>query len=496
MRTTRSTRATVTAIALALAACGSPEDSGSVDPPGNVAPSSPTTVVTDRPARSDPTPTSVPATTTTPSSTTTAAATTTAPSAWRDDVAAFCSAVFNGIAAVAPHDGSATDISRYITDVQSGVGDVPRLDAIEGPPDVQPALDEIAVIWQDASASLSRAAELVGAGDAGAASDALGRAADDANRVRGRLALTGATCDTADPGRAHAGALNVPTEGNTFMINAGFGSIWASQTRAGRVTRHDPATGAIVATIDVGPGAVKLQAADGRMWVRTADRYVAIDPATDTIAATLDKAAVGPSANRSFAIDGALWICDGRRLHRYDPTTLQPVAVVDLATECEEVYATSDLVVAYRTNEDPAQSGAAAATFVDPASNQSVATVSLPVDVAYPAVLDDEVFFPGQDSSTAVVIDRSTWTVVATPDLGRPTRVGLTATDGARIYAPLAGYRDVVVVDGDTFEVVDTIDTLGNAAPVLLDESLWTADSWYGLMQRHDLDETSEATQH
>ena len=43
------------------------------------------------------------------------------------------------------------------------------------------------------------------------------------------------------------------------------------------------------------------------------------------------------------------------------------------------------------------------------------------------------------------------------------------------------------MIDAETFEVVDTIDSLGNAAPVLVDGSLWTADSWDGLMQRHDL---------
>ena len=101
-------------------------------------------------------------------------------------------------------------------------------------------------------------------------------------------------------------------------------------------------------------------------------------------------------------------------------------------------------------------------------------------------MLDDAVFFPGPDGATAVVVDRSTWTVTATPDLGRSTRVGLTATDGARIYVPATGHRDVVVVDADTYAVVDTIETLGNAAPVLLDGSLWTADSWDGLIQRHD----------
>ena len=51
---------------------------------------------------------------------------------------------------------------------------------------------------------------------------------------------------------------------------------------------------------------------------------------------------------------------------------------------------------------------------------------------------------------------------------------------------PATGYRDVIVVDADTYAVVDTIETLGNAAPVLLDGSLWTADSWDGLIQRHD----------
>ena len=91
-----------------------------------------------------------------------------------------------------------------------------------------------------------------------------------------------------------------------------------------------------------------------------------------------------------------MWICDGRRLHRYDPIMLQPVATIDLDVDCEEVYATTTSSSPTWTNEDVDQSGTAAAAFVDPASNQILATVSLPVDVAYPAVLDDAVFFPGR----------------------------------------------------------------------------------------------------
>ena len=299
--------------------------------------------------------------------------------------------------------------------------------------------------------------------------------------------MAGAACDTADPERVAAASLNVPTEGNTFMINSGFGSIWASRNLDSTVVRYDPSTGDVIATIEVGPEPQKLQPANGRMWVRTADRYVAIDPATNTVVDALDKSAVGPAANRSFALDGAMWICDGSRLHRYDPTTLQLVATVELDIECDEVFAADDLVVAYRTNDDPAQSGTSAATFVDPANNQVIATVDLPVDVAYPAVLDDAVFFPGESGSTAAVVDRGSWTVSATPDLGRPSRMGLTATDGERIYVPLVGNLDVVVVDAETFNVVDTVETLGSIAVVVLDGSMWVADARYGLMQRHDL---------
>jgi DNA-binding beta-propeller fold protein YncE len=71
-----------------------------------------------------------------------------------------------------------------------------------------------------------------------------------------------------------------------------------------RVVRVNPDTGTVVASIDVGGQPFTLQPADGRMWVLTGDRYVAIDPATKTITATLTKADVGPAANRSWAGDG------------------------------------------------------------------------------------------------------------------------------------------------------------------------------------------------
>ena len=111
--------------------------------------------------------------------------------------------------------------------------------------------------------------------------------------------------DDAEPARVEAAALNVPTSGLVFQINGGFGSIWASRNLTGDVLRIDPTTGETLATIAVGEGPQKLQAAGDRMWARTADRYVAIDPATNTVAAELTQGRRWARRRTgSYAVDG------------------------------------------------------------------------------------------------------------------------------------------------------------------------------------------------
>ena len=114
--------------------------------------------------------------------------------------------------------------------------------------------------------------------------------------------------------------LNVPLDLHVEQLNTGFGSVWVSQKYGNNVVRVDPDSGEVLATIEVGTEPLKLQPADGRMWVRTADEYVAIDPDTNTVTDTLRKADVGSVANRNYAVDGPTVDCDGRQLHRYDPT--------------------------------------------------------------------------------------------------------------------------------------------------------------------------------
>jgi DNA-binding beta-propeller fold protein YncE len=279
-------------------------------------------------------------------------------------------------------------------------------------------------------------------------------------------------------------------------VSTGFDSVWVSDRADRQVHRIDPDTGGTEAVIEVGSVPVRLQPADGRMVVRTADAYEFIDPATNTVAATLPKTDVGPGANRAWAVDGALWICDGERLHRYDPTTLQAVATLELGFACGNVYATDDLVIPWAFNEDAGESGVSVAALVDPASNSVRATIGLPVDVGKPTVIDEVVFFPGTEGSMSVVVDRTTGTIVSTPDLGRPfVHSNDSVFDGTHLYVMVEG-RDIAVVDPETFEIVDTIEPMDFDPPLgvqinalaLSPGALWVVNDESSILQRFDLD--------
>ena len=273
-------------------------------------------------------------------------------------------------------------------------------------------------------------------------------------------------------------------------LNTGFGSVWVSQFHGGNVVHVDPVTGEILATVDVGDAPRRLQPADGRMWVRTEDAFVAIDPETNTVTDRLAKADVGPDVNRNWALDGTMWICDGRRLHRYDPTTVEPVAVIDLPIDCDYVYEESGLVVVLRYNEDPGESGTSAATMIDPGTNEVLATVELargrgrPCGARRRGVLP-RVRRPDGRRGRSRDLEGLVHGRSAASD-GRRRAV---VTDGERIYVPTHDEEpsDVLVLDAQTYEVVDTIHPLGVNSVALRDGSLWVSHEQMNVLQRFDL---------
>jgi YVTN family beta-propeller protein len=343
-------------------------------------------------------------------------------------------------------------------------------------------------------------AAVVGQREAGidSAVTAIAQAADDGDAAAARrgvdaldfhlsgiataAARADATCASAEPARVEAADVNAWLEFPPIAGSAGFGSIWIAENRGDRVARLDTLTGEPIATVDVGPGPAIGQPADGYMWMRTDSDIVAIDPRTNAVAARLSKAGVGPEATRFRALDGALWICDGPRLHRYDPTTLTRLATIELGIHCGNVTATPDLVVVFPFRDETPP----VAAFVDPATNQVVGQVPLPMPVFFATVQPDTVFFAGFDTAQAAVVDRASWAVTETPDLGRPTVGGTLATDGTSIYVPAASSREVLVIDAATFAVVDTIDPLEPWSVVFADGGLWVVPDNGAIAQRFE----------
>jgi len=401
------------------------------------------------------------------------------------DVEAYCDHFAEQFAAIPfPTSGSAAEVDAYVAARAASADDAPVLDVDALPDEVRGEHGDLAANQAAADERYAEASDLAAAGDAEGALRMLEYGDKTVAHTAGMAAVGGAKCFTATPEGAAAGSLNVPVVGG-WQLAAAFDSIWVSRQLSPEVVRIDPESGAVIASIDVGARPAKLQAADGRLIVRTDDAYLAVDPATDQVVATLAKADVGPAANRSWAVDGALWICDGQSLHRYEPTTFEAVTSLELGFDCGQVYATEELVIAWSYNEDDGESGTSVAAFVDPAADEVLATVSLPVDVGVPTVLDDEVVLPGYGGPTAAVVDRATWTVSGTHDLGRATGGSQGAYDGTSLYLGAHDKEAILVVDPTTMTVIDEILPLFGVNSLDFDgERLWTVSSTYGFLQR------------
>lgn len=128
-----------------------------------------------------------------------------------------------------------------------------------------------------------------------------------------------------------------------WRVAVGAGSIWVTNDREGTVSRIDPATNSIVATIEVArPGnnsANAIAADDTSVWVVAGVlNLTRIDPSTNEVVATypidepVDRLAIG---------DDALWVqsTDSVMLRRFDLTTNTFTASIDIALPQQTIVA-------------------------------------------------------------------------------------------------------------------------------------------------------------
>jgi len=144
-----------------------------------------------------------------------------------------------------------------------------------------------------------------------------------------------ATVTRIDP-RTNRVIATVRADGGSDDIVAGQGSIWVSH--AWTVSRIDPERNQTIAKIgfDLGTTLSSITVADGFVWVVGQDgRVYRVSPATNKIEAIIR---AGPYSLGSAAGEGAVWVVNGRppepngTVSRIDPKTNQVVATIAVGT--------------------------------------------------------------------------------------------------------------------------------------------------------------------
>jgi virginiamycin B lyase len=104
----------------------------------------------------------------------------------------------------------------------------------------------------------------------------------------------------------------IPVAPNSYAAVFGFASVWLTNTTAGgpgAVQRVDPGTNRVVATIPVGPTPRFLAAGEGAVWIlNQADGSVTrIDPSTDAVSATIAADVAGSGGDIATG-RGKVWV--------------------------------------------------------------------------------------------------------------------------------------------------------------------------------------------
>ena len=270
---------------------------------------------------------------------------------------------------------------------------LPSLDTLDLPDELRTAPTDVPAVMRQADEYLAHAEAAVAAGDDAAVELAVQQYVSLLEHSAALVTIAGAEC--GDPTRAANASLNVPVPATT-QVAAGLGSVWVSQGPFfTTVTRVDPDSGKVVATIDLGVAPFKIQPADGRMIVRTADSYMAIDPATNSVVGDTRE------VRRRTRCQPQL----GRRwgdvdLRRPTPPSLRPG---DVRADRHRDRARHRLRPGVRhrrprrrldLQRGRRRIGNVRGGLHRPRHQPVLATTPLPVDTTVPIVLDDAVFFP------------------------------------------------------------------------------------------------------
>lgn len=246
-------------------------------------------------------------------------------------------------------------------------------------------------------------------------------------------------------------------------ITTGFGSVWVSLTTydaggtavlPGSVVRLDPTTGAVQGSpIVVGRGDDFITASPEAIWVSNyLDGTISrIDPATNQVVATIT---VGGSPFGMTAGFGSLWVAnegDGK-VFRIDPATNQVSATIQTHDNAESVVVGAGAVWVsyYGASDQPA----GVISRIDPATNAVVAAIPVGVNPVLLAFGGGYLWVAMDGEPTVVQVDPGTNTVRNRIAVGARSR-GIAASDHAVwvVHSTAAGADPKALVPGSVTRI-------------------------------------------
>jgi YVTN family beta-propeller protein len=124
----------------------------------------------------------------------------------------------------------------------------------------------------------------------------------------------------------------IPTGEETQRVVVGFGSVWATNTQDGTVSRIDPRTNRVVNTIHVAPCPIGITAGAGAVWVGHCN---VTDPSLQSTVTEIDpssnrqvaQVAVGDEPSSLAVVRGLVWVTNfaDDTITRIDPRTARVV---------------------------------------------------------------------------------------------------------------------------------------------------------------------------
>ncbi|HEX5166463.1 MAG TPA: glutaminyl-peptide cyclotransferase [Thermomicrobiales bacterium] len=207
------------------------------------------------------------------------------------------------------------------------------------------------------------------------------------------------------------------------------GALWVGNTGEGTISRIDPTTNTVVATVTVAPRGGRggdavpnwLVSYDGQVWAtdNPENKIVRVDPATNTVVQAITMVVANesdrPKPGGLIVDSTGVWASDidGGRLVHFDAVTGAVLAEIPMDQP-------SSLGSGFGSIWVVAGQGAQTIVRVDPSTHTIVSEIPVTSNVWVFEILDDAVWGIGGDGDL-FRIDPATNTLVATIDTGLPS---------------------------------------------------------------------------